>query len=404
MQMYIERIAKKVAGSFFLFGPRGSGKSMWLRHAYPDAHVVNLLDEATYQRLLANPALFAAELRSLQPDAWVLVDEIQRLPNLLNEVHKFIEEKRIQFILCGSSARKLKRAGVNLLGGRALKCFMHPFLPEELGLQFDLNAALQHGLLPIVWDAPDRAATLDAYSQLYLREEIQAEALVRNLSGFARFLPIAALCHGQTINLSNIAREAGVARTTVAGHLEILEETLMCFRLPAFDSKLRVRERKLPKLYWCDPGIVRSMKRNRGAVVQEERGALFEGLVAQTLRAYRDYRNLCDELFYWAPADSRATEVDFLMKRGPAYLAVEVKSGGRFSETWCRGLRAIAPLPGLRRRIAVYPEGPALRTRDDIDVLPFARFAAELAAGTIWGDQDQPDYTTKDTESTKFSP
>jgi predicted AAA+ superfamily ATPase len=357
---------------------------MWLRHCWPDAYVVNLLDEAIYQRLLADPSLFAAELRPLKQRQWVLVDEVQRLPGLLNEVHRFIEERSLRFILCGSSARKLKRAGVNLLGGRASKYAMHPFTPEEIGERFDLDSALRHGLLPIVWDAPDQDARLQAYSQLYLREEIQAEALVRNLAGFARFLPIAALYHGQTINVSNIARDAGVARTTVTGHLDILEETLLCFRVPAYEAKLRVRERKLPKWYWCDPGVVRSMKGVSDPDLTEDRGELFEGLVAQTIRAYRDYRSICDAFYYWSPAGAVATEVDFLLRRGNRFVALEVKSGKRFERSWCRGLRAIAPLEGLVRRIVVYPRGPRLGTEDGIDVLAFADFAAELASGTLW--------------------
>jgi len=171
---------------------------------------------------------------------------------------------------------------------------MHPFVPEELDKQFDVNHALQYGLMPIVLDSTGKNETLKTYAQLYLKEEIQAEALVRNLSGFARFLPIAALYHGQTINVSNIAREAGVARTTAAGYLDILEETLLCFRLPAYEAKLRVRERKLPKWYWCDPGLVRAMKQSSGSLTPEERGPLFEGLVAQLLRAYKDYRSIFD--------------------------------------------------------------------------------------------------------------
>jgi uncharacterized protein len=176
----------------------------------------------------------------------------------------------------------------NLLAGRALHRSMHPFLPEELDVRFDLEHALQYGLLPVVCDSDAKAETLAAYAQFYLKEEIQAEALVRNLPGFARFLPVAALFHGQTINVSTIARDTGVARTTVSGYLDILEETLLCFRLPAYEARLRVRERKHPKWYWCDSGIVRAMKRSFGPVVPEERGPLFEGLVAQMIRVYRD--------------------------------------------------------------------------------------------------------------------
>jgi len=381
--MILSRIIKAPEQSFFLLGPRGSGKSTWLRATFPDAHVIDLLSEETYQRLLANPGHFADELRAVPTGRWVIVDEVQRLPNLLNEVHRFMEEKRLNFVLCGSSARKLKRAGVNLLAGRALHRSMHPFVPEELGAHFELEEVLRYGSLPIVWDSSAKQETLSAYARLYLKEEIQAEALVRNLPGFARFLPIAALFHGQTVNVTNIAREAGVARTTVTGYLDVLEETLLCFRLPAYEAKLRVRERKLPKWYWCDPGIMRAMKRATGGVAPEERGALFEGMVAQLLRAYKDYRGICDEMYYWAPSGRSGTEVDFLLVQGAEFVAVEVKSGNTFTETWCKGLRAVSQLEGLRRRIIVYPRGPILRTRDGIDVFPFQHFADQLADNSL---------------------
>jgi uncharacterized protein len=381
--MYLPRILKAPKQSFFLMGPRGSGKSTWLQATFKDAHVINLLSEATYQRLLSGPGLFANELRGIPTGKWVIVDEVQRLPDLLNEVHRFIEEKRMRFVLCGSSARKLKRAGVNLLAGRAMHRSMHPFVPEELGNQFDVEAALRYGLLPIVWDSSAKEETLAAYAQLYLKEEIQAEALVRNLPGFARFLPIAALFHAQNVNVTNIAREAGVARTTAAGYLDILEETLLCFRLPAYEAKLRVRERKLPKWYWCDPGIVRIMKRTKGNPAPEERGALFEGLVAQLLRAYRNYRDSFDEMYYWAPSSGSNTEVDFLIVRGADRIAVEAKSGNTFVEGWCKGLRAVARLKGLKRRIIVYPKGPILKTKDNIEVFPFQHFADLLAGDAL---------------------
>ena len=382
--MTIPRLFQAPNRSFFLLGPRGVGKSTYLRNAFPDAHVIVLLSEATYHRLLANPGLLAAELRAVPVERWVVLDGIQRLPSLLNEVHRFMEERKLRFVLCGSSARKLKRAGVNMLAGRALKRAMHPFVPEELGDRFELDDALQHGLLPVVWDSEDRSDTLAAYTQMYLREEIQSEALVRNLAGFARFLPVAALFHGQTLNANNIAREAQVSRPTVTSYLEILEETLLCFRLPAFEAKLRVRERKLPKWYWCDPGIVRAMKGQKGPPAPEERGTLFEGLVAQMIRSYMDYRDLCDACYYWATTAQNQTEVDFLLERGGEFVAVEVKSGATFSKTWCKGLRALADLDGLCRRIIVYPEGPELRTEDNIEVLPFESFSNLLANDDLW--------------------
>jgi predicted AAA+ superfamily ATPase len=378
------RIISAPQSSFFLFGPRGTGKSTWIRERFPGVRTVDLLSEATYQNYLADPDAFAAEMRAVPPGSWVAVDEIQRLPNLLNEVHRFMEAAQLRFALCGSSARKLKRAGVNLLAGRAVRRAMHPFVPEELGAVFSLEAALQYGLLPVVWSAADRPDTLTAYCQMYLREEIQAEALVRNLPGFARFLPIAALSHGQAINAAGLARDAGVARTTVNGYLDVLEDTLMSFRLPAYLPRLRVRERRHPKLYWSDPGLVRSLKRQQGPAGPEERGALFEGLLAQWIRAYRDYRGLCDEFFYWASAESADVEVDFLLRRGGDFLAVEAKAGARFSDGWCRGLRAVAALPGLRRRMVVYPRGPRQKTPDGIEVVSAGDFARMLAEGTLW--------------------
>lgn len=224
------------------------------------------------------PSNFAAELAAREDGGWVIVDEIQRLPNLLNEVYRFIEEKALRFVLLGSSARKLKKSGTNLLAGRAARMGMFPFVPEELDVDFDIELILRYGSLPIIWNSPDKKGALSAYVQLYLKEEIKAEALVRNLPGFARFLPIAALCHGELISISNIARNSGTARTTVSGFLDILDDTLMTMRLPGFEGKLRVRERKHPKLFWVDPGIVRAIKKQHGPVALEEKGALFEGV------------------------------------------------------------------------------------------------------------------------------
>jgi len=187
----------------------------------------------------------------------------------------------------------------------------------------------------------------------------------------------------QFVNVTNIAREAGVARTTVTGYLHILEETLLCFRVPAYEAKLRVRERKLPKWYWCDPGMVRVMKGVKGPLAPEEKGALFEGMVAQLLRAYKDYRGLFDDMYYWAPSGRSGMEVDFVLVRDSELIAVEAKSGKTFTDAWCKGLRAIEPLEGLRRRMIVYPRGTVMRTRDGIEVLPFERFAEELATGTF---------------------
>ncbi|HSL83625.1 MAG TPA: DUF4143 domain-containing protein [Thermoanaerobaculia bacterium] len=380
----LPRLYRLPAGSFFLFGLRGVGKSTWIREQLPEARRFDLLDEALYQGLLADPALFAGELRAVEPESWVVVDEVQRLPALLNEVHRFIEERRLRFALLGSSARKLRMAGVNLLAGRALWREMFPLTPEELGDQFDLVRTLSLGALPLVLDSETPEETLAAYVQLYLREEIKGEALVRNLPGFARFLPIAALYHGQVVNVASTARDAGVARTTVHGYLEILEDTLLVKRLPAYEARLRVRERKRPKLYWMDPGVVRGVKKVRGPATAEETGTLLEGWVHALLRTYMAERELGDELAYWAPAESRGVEVDFLLRRGAALCALEVKSARRLHTRHLAGLRAIAPLPELRRRILVYRGDRPLRTEDDIEVWPIPTFLEALEADRLW--------------------
>jgi len=380
----VPRLYRLPESSFFLFGLRGVGKSTWIRSQLPDALRFDLLDETLYQQLLADPAPFAAELRTQAPGSWVIVDEIQRLPGLLNEVHRFIEERRLRFALLGSSARKLRAAGVNLLGGRALWREMFPLTPEELGGQLDLDRTLEIGALPLVLASPQPHETLRAYVQLYLREEIKGEALVRNLPGFARFLPVAALCHSQTINIAGLARDAGVARTTVEGYIQILEDTLLARRLPAHTARLRVRERKHPKLYWVDPGVARAAKTAHGPLVPEERGALLEGWVHTLLVTYMAERDLAQDIAYWSPAGSRQTEVDFLLSRDSEHCALEIKAARRVQSQHLAGLRAIAPLPGLRRRVLVHQGERPGRTEDGIELWPIATLLEALQTDTLW--------------------
>ena len=354
-----------------------------MRSVLPQARVIDLLDERLYQDLLADPSLFAASLAALEPGDWVVVDEVQRLPALLNEVHRLIENRRLRFALLGSSARKLKAAGTNLLAGRALWRTMLPLTAAELGADFDLQRVLRFGSLPLVWMSDAPAEVLQAYGELYLREEIRAEALVRNLPGFARFLPVAALCNGNVINVTGIARDAGVARTTVQGYIDILVDTLLAYRLPAYETRTRVRERRQPKLYWIDPGVLRAVKRQLGDVTAEERGPLLESWVGATLMAHGGSAGLFDELFYWAPHQSD-TEVDFVLRRGGELLGVEVKATTRYHTRLLRGLRALGGLQGLRRRVLVYTGEQAFRSADGIEIWPARRFAAAAAEGTLW--------------------
>lgn len=371
------RILPPPRSSFFLFGARGTGKSTWLRRHFARARYVDLLDERRYQRLLADPGQLHDELSVLPAGSWVAVDEIQRLPALLNEVHRLIEERRLKFALTGSSARKLRRSGVNLLAGRALRRAMFPLTPAEMGEDFDLQRALRFGTLPLIVAAEEPEATLEAYVRMYLREEIQAEALVRNLAGFSRFLPVAALFHGQVLNLSAVARDAGVTRSTAQGFFEILEDTLLARTLPAFEGRLRVRERKHPKLFWIDAGLARAARGHLSPLSKEEIGPLLEGFVHAMLVCEQETFGEIDQLAYWAPAEAVRVEVDFVVRRGKELTAIEVKSSERLRSEDLLGLEAIASLPGLGRRILVYGGRERLR-RGGVDVLPFAEFAREL--------------------------
>jgi predicted AAA+ superfamily ATPase len=375
------RLLRSPSVSFFLFGMRGVGKTTWARERFPQAFQVNLLREDAYQAYLADSRLFRRQLAELSSGDWVVVDEIQRLPWLLNEIHALIEEQGLRFVLLGSSARKLRRAGVNLLGGRALEKMMPPLLPCELGSAFSLEEVLRFGSLPLVWNAPSKKDQLEAYVQLYLKEEIQAEALVRNLPGFARFLPVASLFHGQVLNVEGLARDSGVARSTVQGYLDILEDTLLAFRVRAFEGRLRVKERRHPKLYWLDSGVVRAARKQFHSPSSEERGSLFEGLIAQLLRAHNALGGgLYDELYYWAVGKTKL-EVDFLLQRGDHYIAIEVKASDRLDSMAFAGLKAIADLPGVTRRILVYLGEQKFRHEAGVEVLPLDRFLGELEKG-----------------------
>lgn len=381
-----DRLLRPPVQSFFLLGLRGSGKSTWARQNFPGARRFDLLNEGLYQDYLRDPSLFGRELSLSAPGATIVVDEVQRLPALLNEVHRFIEERQIRFVLLGSSARKLKQVGTNLLAGRALQRLLLPLLPSELGADFDLARVLRAGSLAIIWQSPEPAESLRAYVQLFLKEEIQAEALVRNLPGFARFLPTAALFHGQVLNTAGLARDAGVARTTVTGYLEILADTYLAWLLPAYEARLRVKERRHPKLYWTDPGVLRAVRQEYHPPTALERGPLLEGWIGMLLRAYGDpvwgVGRRFDALSYWAPS-AGGTEVDFLAERDKEFVAIEVKAKTHLTPRDFVGLKAIADLPGIRRRVVVFLGERPFRTSDGIDALPVTEFLADLHNGRV---------------------
>lgn len=310
---------------FFLFGPRGTGKSTWLAQAFPNAVVVDLLAPDLQRRYQARPERLR-ELIDGNPAAEVLViDEVQKVPTLLDVVHQAIEKSGLpRFVLTGSSARKLKRSGVDMLAGRAVLRSLHPFLASELGQQFDLEGALERGLLPLVWDSQRPEDVLSAYVALYIQQEVQQEGIVRNIGNFSRFLEAVSFSHASVLNTAEVGREAEVSRKTVEGYIEILEDLLLAFRLPVFSKRAKRKVTAHPKFYWFDAGVYRSV-RPAGPLDRPEEiaGAALEGLVAQHLRAWIDYSPDDFTLGFWRTR--RGVEVDFVVYGTTGFWAIEVK-------------------------------------------------------------------------------
>ena len=325
--------------SCFLFGPRGTGKSTWLRHRFSDALFVDLLEPAVHRSLSARPERLRELIAGAPRRETVVLDEIQRVPELLTVVHSVLEAPSPpRFILTGSSARKLRRGGIDLLGGRAARRTLHPFMAAELPT-FDLGQALRTGLLPLVLGAADPADVLDGYASLYIDEEVAAEGLTRNVGGFARFLEAVSFSHGAQLNLSAVARECEVERKVVAGYVGILEDLLLAFRLPVFRKRAKRRTVAHDKLYLFDAGVFRAL-RPRGPLDRPEEidGQALEGLVAQHLRAWVAYSGHDVDLFFWR---TRAgAEVDFIAYGETGLQAFEVKNAGKVHATDLRALRA----------------------------------------------------------------
>lgn len=322
----IIRFLQTETRSFFLFGPRGSGKSTWTRKYFPKALRVDLLDQAVYRQLKGKPEDLRRLIEERPQVKTIVIDEIQKVPELLDTVHLLIEEKRgLQFVMTGSSARKLKRAGVNLLAGRALLKNLHPFMASELGPRFHLKKALQIGLLPLVWAEKEPEKILQSYAGLYLKEEVQMEGLVRNLGDFARFLESISFSHGQILNIGAVARECQVQQKTAEGYIHILEDLLLSFRIPVFHKRAKRLLISHPKWYYFDAGIFKAL-RPKGPLDQPEElnGAALEGLIAEHLRAWIDYSGAKDQLFYWRTR--HGIEVDFIVYGESGIIAIEVKN------------------------------------------------------------------------------
>ncbi len=380
----IPRFFKKPADHFFLLGPRGTGKTSWTRTVYPEALRVDLLDPETMRLLSAKPERLRELIDGNKGVQQVIIDEVQKLPQVLEVVHLIIEEKReLQFVLTGSSARKLRRAGVNLLGGRAAQKRLYPYMAAELGAAFQLDKALRLGMLPVVLGAKQPEEILRAYNGLYLREEVQAEGLVRNVGSFARFLEAISFSQGAVLNLANVARECQVNRKTTEGYLEILEDLLLAFQLPVFTRRAKRALAAHPKFYFFDAGVFRA-NRPTGPLDSEADidGAALEGLVAQHLRAWCDYTGADHQLHYWQTRSQN--EVDFVVYGSSGLYALEVKNSSQVRPEDLRGLRAFGEDYPEASRYLLY-RGRDRILREGVLCLPIDEFLLALTPGMFPG-------------------
>jgi predicted AAA+ superfamily ATPase len=370
---YIERLVDLnvllVKKSHFLLGPRQTGKTFLIRHTLENARVYDLLDAEIYLALSRNPGLIAEEL---QPqDHIVVIDEIQRLPELLNEVHRLIETFRIRFLLTGSSARKLRRGGINLLGGRARTKYLHPLTYKELRRHFELTKAIERGLIPSIYFSDDPPADLQAYAGSYLQQEILAEGATRNIPAFSRFLRVAALCNASIVNFTNVANDAQVARTTVYEYFEILKDTLILYELTAWRKSKKRKPLASSKYYFFDVGAVAVLQGREFRAGTPEFGEAFETFLMHELKCFSDYVS-GEQLSYWR--STSGFEVDFILGD---HTAIEVKGKKNLSPNDIKSLRMLEEEGKLKRYICVSLE-PRRRKVGNIDILPYKDFLDQL--------------------------
>ena len=359
--------------SVFLFGPRQCGKSWLIDHTLRDVHILDLLSSEMFLRLSQHPE----QLEQIGADGRpIVIDEIQKLPSLLDEVHRLIEKKGYRFLLTGSSARKLRKKGVNLLGGRARVRRLHPFSASELKDSFSLERAINFGLLPSVWFSDEPEEDLADYIDEYLRQEIIAEGATRNLPAFSRFLEVSALANGEQIDYTSVSRDAQVPRSTVQEYFKILQETLLADEVAVWKRGVKRKTVETAKFYLFDTGVIRRLTR-RSKVVEgtPEYGHLFETLVHHELRAYLDTRIRDGVINYWRTQSG--TEVDFIVGN----VAIEVKGTKLVDKSDLKGLGALAEEGRFDHRIVVSRE-PLARTQDGVEILPFGDFIDRL-----WGDE-----------------
>ena len=376
METTIPRLIRPPKQSFFLFGPRGTGKTTWLKAQFPQAFFIDLLEADTFRIYSARPERLR-EVMGASKHKVIVIDEIQKVPQLLPEVHSAIEKKTgVQFILTGSSSRKLKRSGVDLLGGRALYYSLHPFMAAELGKDFNLNNALRYGLIPLVAGSPEPEKVLKSYAALYVREEVQMEGLVRNIGNFSRFLEAISFSHGEILSISNVARECEVERKVVESYIGILEDLMLAYRVPVFQKRSKRAVIAHPKFYYFDVGLFRSL-RPSGPLDRPEmiEGAAWEGLVAQHLTAANAYGGGKDKLYFWRT--SSGTEVDFVVYGKDAFWAVEVKNTAKVREEDLSALRAFREDYPQSEAYLVY-RGTEHFVRHGINCIPCEEFLKSL--------------------------
>lgn len=334
----IFQINKELDGSIFLFGGRQTGKTTILRQQFPNTTYFDLLDTNVRRRLQQRPVLLYETLKDKPTATLVIIDEIPEVPELLNEVHRLIVERQLVFILCGSSARKLKRKGHNTLGGRALPIYLYPLVSAEIP-DFDIDRAVNYGTIPPHYLARNPWRLLAAYIDVYLKEEIKEEALVRNLDAFQRFLEVAALTDGEIINNNNIAQECGVHATTVSSYFDILEDTLIGYRIPAYTKVMKRRLVQAPRFYYFDIGVTNYLLHRKELIRgSADYGHAFEHLVVQELVAYMHYRHCEEKLSYWRTYTG--VEVDIIV--GDARIAIEIKSTEEVQNRHIKNLKAFA--------------------------------------------------------------
>ncbi|MCC6809300.1 MAG: ATP-binding protein [Deltaproteobacteria bacterium] len=367
------------AETFFLWGPRQTGKSTLLRRRYPSAPWIDLLKAEEFRRYTERPELLREEIANAR---FVIIDEVQKVPALLDEVHWLHENRSVRFGMCGSSARKVRRGHANLLGGRAVRYELFGLTKKEVGDEVPLDRMINVGYLPAIVTAARPVPLLSAYVADYLKEEVAAEGLVRNLPVFSSFLPMAALSDAELVNFSTIARDCGVSGPTIKAYFEILEDTLLGRWLPAYRTRPKRRVIGAPKWYFSDVGVVNFLaKRGELAPGAELYGKAFENWVFHELCAYNAYAERYAELSHWRLASG--LEVDFIVDK--MRVAVEAKASAKISADHLRGLRELAvDQPKIGRRVVVSLEAKRRRTEDGIDILPAAAFVSELWQGGVF--------------------